>query len=261
MIRVRLNIPADNKFLEQVRGFVRQLLEGLKFPEEDIQEIELAIDEIIANIIEHGYGLNQDKSIVLIMHLYEEKCKITIKDKGNIFDLSKADEIDLPRHITQGKGRGLGVYLVKKVMDSLRYHVDEEGYNCLTMTKNLRYRGKIIKKLKVFILVNMRLGVIALKLEGFLDLDTVPEGEKVFNWVQNNIYNKVIVDLEKLIYISSAGMGIFITNVKKLRDLGGDMVFVRPSSAVANVFKLLGFYKLFKITETYEDAYKAFDDR
>ena len=84
-----------------------------------------------------------------------------------------------------------------------------------------------------------------LSLEGYLDAHTAPEFE---NAVQQEIdagYRRLIVNCEGLTYISSAGLGVFMSFLEEIREAGGDIKICGPSPKVLQVFEILGFPELF----------------
>ena len=96
--------------------------------------------------------------------------------------------------------------------------------------------------------------ISVVKLEGFLDADTVLRLRKVlFDLIKKEHY-KLIINLEKLEYISSAGVGVFIGMIKRVRENGGDIIFLHPLPTVYRVLDILGLTKIFKIVDRYEDA-------
>ena len=84
-----------------------------------------------------------------------------------------------------------------------------------------------------------------LSLEGFLDAHTAPEFE---NAVQQEIdagHRKLIVDCQGLSYISSAGLGVFMSFLEEIRESGGDIKICGATPKVLQVFEILGFPAIF----------------
>ena len=96
--------------------------------------------------------------------------------------------------------------------------------------------------------------ITTVKPEGFLDADTVLRLRKVlFDLIGEERY-KLIIDMEKLEYISSAGVGVFIGVIKRVRENDGDIIFLHPLPTVYRVLDILGLTKIFKILDRCEDA-------
>lgn len=94
--------------------------------------------------------------------------------------------------------------------------------------------------------------------QGFLDAHTVPEMEKI---IQNLIHDgkyKIIVDFKELSYISSAGLGVFMSVIGDVKGNDGDIVLMDMPPKIYKVFDLLGFTEIFTIVDTEEAAIQAF---
>jgi anti-sigma B factor antagonist len=101
-------------------------------------------------------------------------------------------------------------------------------------------------------------GVCYIEAEGFLDAHTFEEMENLISSVFRQNCFKVIVKLERLDYISSAGAGVFVGAIGRAKDNGGDIVFLKPSPNVKEVFDLLGLSAIFQFAETREEAEACF---
>ncbi|CAN5723980.1 anti sigma b factor antagonist RsbV [soil metagenome] len=67
-------------------------------------------------------------------------------------------------------------------------------------------------------------------------------------------FSKVLVDCEKLNYISSAGLGVFISHLQRFEDSQIKLIFFNMQDKVKNVFEILGLDLLMTIVSSYEDA-------
>ncbi len=83
--------------------------------------------------------------------------------------------------------------------------------------------------------------VKVLVVKGFLDTTTAPNFEKTFQEALNNNYYKLIIDLSGVNYISSAGWGIFVGELRRIRESKGNLFLVGMNEEVFEVFELLGF--------------------
>ncbi|MCD4812568.1 STAS domain-containing protein [bacterium] len=94
--------------------------------------------------------------------------------------------------------------------------------------------------------------------EGFLDAYTVAELEETFNRLIKEQKFKLIVNLAKLDYISSAGLGTFMGVIDEIRDNDGDIILINLSPKIFKVFDLLGFSELFEIVDNEAAAVAKF---
>jgi len=74
----------------------------------------------------------------------------------------------------------------------------------------------------------------------------------------NNKKANIIVNFQKLDYIASAGLGVFMAYIEDVRSIGGDIKLTNMNSKVYNVFDLLGFPTLYDILDDEEKAIKKF---
>lgn len=100
--------------------------------------------------------------------------------------------------------------------------------------------------------------VTVLALTGELDAHTASELEAAFEKCRQDENNKIVVNGARLLYISSAGLGVFLGYIDKIRERGGDIKIAALKPNVYNVFDLLGFPLLFNIVETEEEAITLF---
>jgi anti-sigma B factor antagonist len=101
-------------------------------------------------------------------------------------------------------------------------------------------------------------GICYIEAEGFLDAHTFEDMERLVDSVFKANCYKLIVKLEKLDYISSAGAGVFVGAIGRAKENRGDIVFLKPSPNVKEVFDLLGLSAIFQFAETREEALSCF---
>jgi anti-sigma B factor antagonist len=100
-------------------------------------------------------------------------------------------------------------------------------------------------------------GAILLTVRGFLDAHTFEELERTINDIFEGGTYKLAVDLSGLDYISSAGAGVFIGAIGTAQENEGNIILMRPSPNVKEVFDLLGLSQIFTFKDTREEAAKA----
>lgn len=105
--------------------------------------------------------------------------------------------------------------------------------------------------------VNNNIAVI--KVGGYIDTTTSAELEHALEGLLKAGMNDIIIDLGNVDYISSAGWGIFISEIKGIRERGGDLKLVRMIPDVYEVFELLEFHYILKAFDTIEEAVHDFD--
>ena len=101
-------------------------------------------------------------------------------------------------------------------------------------------------------------GIALVDVKGYLDAHTFEQLDKVLNNLFKEKIFKIVVELDELDYISSAGAGVFIGVFGRAQENNGDIVILKPSANVREVFDLLGLSQIFKITEDLPAALKVF---
>lgn len=101
-------------------------------------------------------------------------------------------------------------------------------------------------------------GYIVLSLLGDLDMWTLPLAKERVNGLVQEGKVKIVLDLEKMNYIDSSGLGFFIGTLKKLRDKGGDLVLINLNAYIYGIFKLIQLQHIIKTYDSLEEAAKNF---
>lgn len=136
IVREEMTIYSQTKSLHTVREFVTRLVRQSRVDSKDQNKIILAVDEAVANTIEHGYDRREDGLIRVVVELDEESLKIIIQDSGVKFDPNAIKDVNMPAHVQQQKRRGLGIFLMRKIMDEVIYNFKEGERNELTLVKH-----------------------------------------------------------------------------------------------------------------------------
>ena len=101
-------------------------------------------------------------------------------------------------------------------------------------------------------------GVVTLQLQGYLDAYTAADFEEA---IQRKVAGGkvcLVVDCAQLNYISSAGLGVFMSFMEEVREKGGDIRIGGLLPKVRQVFDILGFAEIFQIFDRAEDAAASF---
>ncbi len=131
-----LRIPSSTRYLEVVRRFVEQHARTAGLSETVISELKLAVDEACTNIIKHAYKGRPDQPIDVAVLLEPTRFVVRIRDQGDAFDLAHYREPDLQTLIRRRQGGGLGLRLIRKLMDQVEYR-SLGRYNEVQLVKHL----------------------------------------------------------------------------------------------------------------------------
>lgn len=100
--------------------------------------------------------------------------------------------------------------------------------------------------------------IAIITLKGFLDSNTSNDFEHTLKKLLYNDMVNIVVNMEGIDYISSAGWGVFVSEIKSIREQHGDLKLVRMIPDVFDIFKLLEFDEILNVYDSVEDAVKEF---
>jgi anti-sigma B factor antagonist len=98
-----------------------------------------------------------------------------------------------------------------------------------------------------------------IRVGGYIDTTTSSELERALDGLLKTGVFRIVIDLGNVDYISSAGWGIFISEIKGIRERGGDLKLARMIPDVYEVFELLEFHYILKAFDTVDDALSSYD--
>lgn len=133
-----LHVPSSTGNLALIRDFVNRVGGQAGLDEVEIGNLELAVDEACANVIEHAYEHDQTKQVVIRAIYDEDTLRIEVVDTGKGFDPQSVQSADIQRLAAERKTGGLGLRLIKTLMDEVHYEVVPGTKNELVMVKRLR---------------------------------------------------------------------------------------------------------------------------
>lgn len=138
--RQQATITNDLAALPTVRELVRSGLIAGGFPLSYLNRLQIAVDEAVTNIIEHGYTDQPPgkATIELTLDVSPETFRMVIEDFGSTFDPDDFGEVDIRSHVEAGHSGGLGVFLMRKIMDVIEYHAEKGRKNRLVLVKHHR---------------------------------------------------------------------------------------------------------------------------
>ena len=121
--------------MDEIREFVAEVAREGGFTEKEIYSLQLAADEAASNIIEHAYQGVSNADLDVTCDMRGDTLTITMHDDGISFDPSKVKKPNLKADLSDRQIGGLGVYLMRKLMDEVSYESNSMTGNLLTMTK------------------------------------------------------------------------------------------------------------------------------
>lgn len=132
-----LLVKSTTDNLATIRDFVKSAANQSGFSEDSTGKIILAVDEACTNIIKHAYKYSPEGNILIKVKFNDPKFSISITDDGSHFDPNKVPEPDLREYYKQKRVGGLGMFLIKKLMDEVNYSTLSGNKNQVILVKYL----------------------------------------------------------------------------------------------------------------------------
>ena len=137
MIHRELVVPNDTTYLASVRQEVTKVVAQSAFSPRDQKLLILAVDEAVTNIMEHAYDndLEGELDIEMILEADASRFEVIIRDSGKEFDPTTVEIDDVREHVRKGNRHGLGIFLIRQIMDEVNYNYAHGLRNELQMIK------------------------------------------------------------------------------------------------------------------------------
>ena len=129
-------VERDLESLNSLRESIVTYLTERSLDERTVAIVELCCYEAVANIIEHSQPSDVDNRIWVRCSLHDNHVRCEIVHYGPEFDLTQAPMPDIQQHFKQGKNQGLGIYIMRTLMNEVTFTY-EQGRNTLVILKNL----------------------------------------------------------------------------------------------------------------------------
>lgn len=133
-----LRVKSRTENLSEIRDFVSGNARAAGILEATVENIILAVDEACTNIIKHAYKLSPEGEIIIKINYDNEKFTVTIIDYGKSFEPDRVPLPDLQKYYREHRVGGLGMYLMKSLMDKVEYVTVPGEYNQVLLSKNIR---------------------------------------------------------------------------------------------------------------------------
>ncbi len=180
-----LRVPGQVEYLGELRDFVTRVGKKYGFSERIISAFKLSIDEAATNIIKHAYR-DWEGDVTLRIMAKRNSLTMVLIDQGKYFDPRQVNSPDLQRYVEIGKRGGLGIFIMRRLLDEIDYRKTEEG-NELWMTKHRdEEKKKKISFTSIPLSLKMRywlysLAIFTLILAAIFVYNRINNRQRVFN--------------------------------------------------------------------------------
>jgi serine/threonine-protein kinase RsbW len=238
-----ITLPGTLDSLAQISDFITDATARAGLDDHAAWQVQLAVDEAATNIIQHGYEDAKRGDIELAWRLDGDELVVTLRDYGRRFNPDDVPAPDITSPLEERQAGGLGLYIMSRLMDTVRFDFDDAQGNLLTMVKRVAGQSATVR---VF------------ELSGRLDaVRTDAAIEQVHGAITDGA-RKVLLDLSDVTFLSSSGLRALLLMRKELLAHDGELRLCALRPEVQEVFALTGFTQVFTIHRSRAEALDAF---
>ncbi|MCS6883391.1 MAG: ATP-binding protein [Oscillochloridaceae bacterium] len=132
-----ITLPATLEALARISAFIADAAERAGLDEQVAWQVQLAVDEAATNVIQHAYAPDAPGEMTLSWRREGDCFIVTLRDFGRQFDPGSIPPPDLSAPLGERRAGGLGLYLISRLMDEVRFDFNPQSGNVLTMTRRL----------------------------------------------------------------------------------------------------------------------------
>ena len=237
------SVPASVQGIRAAEAEIAAFAAASGLPRDALWRFHVALDELISNVARHGAP---GSDVGLEFRLEGGVLEVTVTDDAPAFNPLEAPPLDTSAGIETRPVGGLGIALVRGLMDEVRYD-RQAGRNRVTLRRSIEDRGRPME-----IREERRGGILVLAASGRFDSVTSADLEQRLLVVAGE--RQLVLDLAGVEYVSSAGLRVFLKLARRVKDAGGELLLCAMKEPVRQVFDLAGFLPLFAIEPTRELA-------
>jgi len=134
----RLILKNEMTEVGRLRTFFFSVCREYDIGDETAKMVNLALEEWVVNVISYAYPKGMRGHVEVTADVKSDVLTLMIKDHGTAFDPTQHVEVDIEAELDERTIGGLGIHLVRTIMDTVSYERTEDGYNRLVLTKNLK---------------------------------------------------------------------------------------------------------------------------
>ncbi|MCZ7546092.1 MAG: anti-sigma factor antagonist [Anaerolineae bacterium] len=254
-IERQLRVVAQLDQITPAREFVADAAVEAGLDERGVYHCQVAVDEVMTNIIEHGFGGGSAAQIDVRCATVDRQFVITIIDGSPPFDPTAHKDPDPAMSLDEREPGGWGIFFIKSMMDDISYR-HEDGLNYLSLIKNLPETPAAAEEAEVH-RREVQPGVWLVAPHGRLDSVSSQPFEALLKADIDAGHATVIVDMSAVSYIASSGLKALVSAWRRASSVHGALTLAGLRPRVREVFEIVGFDQVFRIYDDVEQAVRA----
>ena len=133
----RLIMKNEMSEVGRLRAFFFSVCREHGIDDENAKTLNLALEEWVANVINYAYPKGMRGHVEVTADVNDDVLTFVIKDHGAAFDPTQHEEVDIDAELDERAIGGLGIHLIRTIMDTVEYQRTSDGYNRLVLTKRI----------------------------------------------------------------------------------------------------------------------------
>jgi anti-sigma B factor antagonist len=240
---------------ELAESLLTQFCEQAGCDQQERTEISLAVRESVINAVLHGNRRKLGKKVYLCAEIARSGLRVSVRDEGNGFNPRAVPDPRKPENLLRESGRGL--LMMHALMDQVAIRRAASRGMEVRMVKFIGKRKPEQQKIGLKITTRRADGVAVLDLDGRIVLgEPAAKLRDTFQGIVARGEKKVLVNLAKVNYIDSSGLGALVSGFTTVASQQGEVRLANPTRKVQDLLRIT---KLLTVFEVYEDEASALE--
>jgi anti-anti-sigma factor len=229
--------------LEDIFAFTAEIFARHQLDARLLPAVDLTLEELFTNMVK--YGKTGESEVRLDLTRVPGGVELTLTDPGvEFFDVTRSSDVDVTLPIEQRAPGGLGLHLIKKMVDFIEYQYLEESRTSRITFRKTAVDRRDPRKVRDKRMLAIDFGADGkVVMAGRLDAAQCPTAQSFLDRVQG----PVTLDCSRLEYISSAGLGVLLKTQKRLMASAGGLRLAGVNRHLQDIFQYSGFDQIFEI--------------
>ena len=229
--------------LEEIFAYTAEIFSSQQLDARLLPVVDLTLEELFTNMVK--YSPTSDAAVRLDLSRVPGGVEVTLTDPGvEFFDVTRSGEVDVSLPIEQRTPGGLGLHLIKKMVDFIEYQYLEESRTSRITFRKTAVDRRDPRKVRDKKMLAIDFGADGkVVMAGRLDAAQCAAAQSFLDRVQG----PVTLDCSRLEYISSAGLGVLLKTQKRLLASAGKLRLAGVNRHLQDIFQYSGFDQIFEI--------------
>jgi anti-anti-sigma factor len=238
---------------------VVEAAEAAGLDERAVYHCQMAVDEALTNIIEHGYAFQGDEhQIEVVCTTDAAKFIITLTDDSPAFNPLEHEAPDPEEPLDSREPGGWGIYFIRRLMDDVSYtRMGHKNQLLLVKHRATSQDGPGDIEDAGFPVRSLDAAAVVISPIGRLDSHNSLTLEQALNAQIAKGAIWIFVDMSAVEYIASSGLKILVAAWRRAREAGGDVVLSGLQPRLIEIFEMVGFDMLFQVFADLDTALTA----